>query len=167
MSTYKLAQALSVLRAGMAEMLDEDGVIVTDVAAEMPDEAAAVDDALRRVVRGVLEDQAFITALKEQIAAMTARKKRFEDREEAGYTLVQNAMDIMGTRKKILPEATLTIGRQQGGVIITDENLLPAEYVKVEKTPKKREIGDALREKKAVPGATLGNGRDNLIIRST
>lgn len=52
------------------------------------------------------------------------------------------------------------------GVVITDEAALPAEFVRVERTPDKTAIANALRAAQDVPGAELGNAAPQLTIRT-
>lgn len=165
MSGYAVANALSTLRAALQTMLDEDGVIVTDIAAELPEETATLDEALRYVVRGVLNDRAMAEACEAQMEALKLRAQRFWKREERGCELIQAAMGATAMRKKILPEATLSMRDTAGPVIVTDETLLAEEYIRRKAEPNRGAIGDALKAGKTVAGATRGNGGVSLTIR--
>lgn len=166
MSTYKLAQALSVLRAGMAQMLDEDGVIVTDVAAEMPDEAAAVDDALRRVVRRAQEADALCEAAGRQADALSLRAKRFDQQSKDCRAIILSAMEALGEKNKVFPEATISVRETPGAVIITDESALPPDYIRTKTEPDKALIRQALKDDYTVKGAEMSNARPALTLRS-
>lgn len=126
-----------------------------------------LDRAIERVLRSRAEDLGFVAVLKGRIADMKARLDRFERRAEAKKDLVRMAMELTGrTRTLRLAEFTVTPGVSPQAVVVTDEALLPAEYVRTTTAPDKVAIRTALMAKTEVPGATLSNGGPTLTVRS-
>lgn len=91
----------------------------------------------------------------------TRMEHRIEKLRELGFKIME-AADI---RKVELPEATLSIRNGTQQVVITDESRLPDKFVRVERSPRKTEIKDALKSGEAIPGAELSNGSPSLSIR--
>lgn len=167
MSGYKVHVALTAIRDGIAKLLEEDGVIVMDLATELPEETASLEEALRSVVRGIQGADAMADAIKAQKDALGARETRVKARKEALRDVLFNALQMMPNSKITLPEATLSIRAGQPSVIITDETLLHPDYFRVVRTPDKTLIGKALKDGFTVAGAEMSNSRPSLTIRST
>ena len=64
---YRLHQALTALQSGLRQMEEEDGEISLDIAADLPDEAAALEAAMRGVLRGIQDAEAMKVANLKQI----------------------------------------------------------------------------------------------------
>ena len=100
------------------------------------------------------------------LAQMQARKKRYEDRAGFVRAAIEQAMTIGNLRTLELPECTLTLAKRTGGVVITDEALIPARFWKPQDPALDRKaIGDALKGEEAIPGAELGGERVSLTVR--
>lgn len=93
------------------------------------------------------------------------RRQRLEHKVEKLRELVFKIMQFAEIHKIELPEATLSIrdGAQQ--VVITDESKIPDDLCKIERSPKKTEIKEALKSGKEIPGAELSNGAPSLAVR--
>lgn len=166
--TYRLTLALSAIQSGRRAMLEEDGEISTDVAADFPDEAAALEHGMRSLIRDIQVASALAKATKAQAAALATRRARFEAQEQRLRGILMAAMDAMNYGTKVWPEATVTLKQGTQGVVITDEAALPAKFVKTvtQTTPMEKEIAIALRGGAEVAGATLQNGSPVLTIRN-
>lgn len=166
--TYRLTQALAAIQSGVRAMAEEDGEISTDPAADFPDEAAALEDALRSVVRRMQEAEALERAATAQLEALETRARRFEARALRCRGVILAAMDAMGWAKKELPEATLSVRPGKPGVVITDENAIPSVLMRrLKAAPDKAAIREALERGEVVPGAAMSNGLAVLTIRNT
>jgi hypothetical protein len=118
-----------------------------------------------QIVSRMIEADTAITGLQAYEKRFKERRARMEHRVEKLRELGFKIMEAADIRKVELPEATLSIRNGVPNVIVTDEVLLPDQYVKIERTPKKSEIKDALKAGKQVPGAELTNGAPSLSIR--
>ena len=75
-------------------------------------------------------------------------------------------MEIAGVQSLELATATVTVGKGQPKVIVTNEGAIPAEYMRQQAPkPDLRAIGLALRDKIEVPGTFLSNMMPTLTVR--
>lgn len=114
------------------------------------------------------EDAAHVVGLTEIIASFHARAARKTARIERRKGAILAAMEIVGLRKLELAAATLSVGKGRRKVIITDEELIPDEFMRewVSRSPDKEAIKDALMAKRPVPGAELSNTMPSLTVRT-
>lgn len=169
MNPYRITQALAAIQSGLRQMAEEDGEISTDVAADFPDEAAALEDGVRGIIRDIQATAALAEAAKAQERNLTARRTRFEAREQRLRGVLMAVMDTMEWPKREWPEATVTLRKGAPGLVITDEAVLPDAFVAVKtvRTPMRKEIAAALKDGQEVAGAVLTNGMPQLSIRGT
>lgn len=106
------------------------------------------------------------TALKLYVEELRSRASRFERREQAMRALIFQLMQAAELLKVELPEATLSIRSGTAKTIITDEDRLPNEFVRIKREPDKIKIKAALSNGQTVPGATLSNVEPVLSIRT-
>ena len=147
-------------RDGLAadEMLASDEAMVT---VEMTTEAELdVDTVLKRIVTAMLFASLRETEAGKQEKAMQARKARYKTRKEL---LRRELLDILLETKRrrfVAPEGTVGTKRIPGSVVITDEELIPDEYVteKVVRTPNKEALHADLAEGVVIAGAAMSNG---------
>lgn len=125
-------------------------------------------ESIEKAVERLRTLEAYGEALGAQIKALNERKSRFEAQHERIKASVFVAMGQAELRSLELPSATLSIRPVQPKAEVTDESLIPAKFWKPQ-DPKLDKIAllKALKEKEAVPGATLSNGGETLAIKST
>lgn len=102
-------------------------------------------------------------AIDDRIEELQHRKARFEQRNEAMRSLIQSLMDRAGLQKLQLPEATLSISYRKPSPVVTDENALPDEFVKIIRKPDMAKIKEA---ETLPPGVAMGNSKPTLTIRT-
>ena len=114
------------------------------------------------------EDAAHVVGLTEIIASFHARAARKTARIERRKGAILAAMEIVGLQRLELAAATLSVGKGRRKVIITDEELIPDEFMRewVSRSPDKEAIKDALMAKRPVPGAELSNTMPSLTVRT-
>lgn len=157
--TYIQAQIQSLL-ARFPE-LAEDEELRLDMIEGETDAKILLEQLVRRMAEANSYDEGIGLYIKE----LSARRSRMHRRSEVARELMFKIMEAADLPKIELAEATLSIRNGVPKVIITDETLLPEQFVKVERTPKKKEIGDALKKGEAVEGALLSNSESTLAIR--
>lgn len=155
-------QLLQELAAAQAEPLDDETV---DIVVESE---TGLKEAIARAVmqmRQAIADAKSCTELANQIEDRADRHKRRAERIKDSIAM---AMTFVGTKSVMLPEATLTVSDKKRGVVITDENALPKQFVdtKTITNPRKADILSTLLAGQKVPGATLDNGGQTLTIRT-
>lgn len=120
---------------------------------------------LEQLVRRKAEADAYDEGIGLHIKELGQRRSRMQRRSEAAKELMFKIMEAAELPKIELAEATLSIRTGVPKVIITDESLLPEQFVKVERTPMKAEISKAIKDGQTVEGASLSNGEATLAIR--
>lgn len=163
-TTYIEAQSVRAhierLLLSYPELADDDLL-----RADMVEGSTELNELLTRIVREERDAASFSEAIGAQVQALLGRRGRFERRKEALRALIMSLLDTAGQRTIRLPEATLAITNGRPGCVVTDEAALPDEFVKIERTPKKKEITTALQLGKDIPGAALRNSPPSLQVR--
>lgn len=142
--------------------LSEDAELLAD----MLEGSTDLHELLTRIVREEREAAAFSQALKAEEEALAGRRSRFTKRQEMSRAMIQSLMETASQTKLVLPTATISMSAGRKACQITDEALLPDEYVKVSRTPKRQEITMALAQGKDISGAYLRNSPPHLTIRT-
>jgi hypothetical protein len=128
-----------------------------------------LDQMLVAVMRSTETDDMMVTGIKARIEELSERGKRLAHRIETKRDLVCRVMDHANIKKIESAEFTLSLRQSPDKVVITDEKLLPAAYLRTPEppapTPDKKAIADALKAKQDVPGAVLSNGGVSLSVR--
>jgi hypothetical protein len=124
-------------------------------------------EAIEAALLANAQDAAHIQTLKSIILTMEGRMERKAARIERRKGAVLAAMEIVGLPKLELATATVSVGKGRRKVIITDAELIPAEFMreKVTRSPDKDAIAEALLGKTQVPGAELSNTMPTLTVR--
>lgn len=155
-------RAAEALRDTLAKMPEIDESTLRDTIEGETD----LHGAIAEVVALLTEAEVMRAGLRAKIDELCVRQDRYEDRIDFLRSAIEQAMLIGELRKLELPEATLSLGHRAPGIIITDEARIPAEFWKpADPTLDRKALKDALKDKKEVPGATLGNGSVSLTIR--
>lgn len=144
---------------------DEDDATLADTL----EGESTLDQVLVSVMRSAEEDEMMVAGIKARLAELAERKTRIERRIEAKEGCVLRTMEKAELRKIEAPDFTLSLRAVPGKVVITDEALIPAEYMRTPETPApvpdKKAIADAIKARTEVPGAMLSNGGVGLSIR--
>ena len=114
-------QALMVLQEEHPDFTEEDIHLVLDSESNLK-------DAIGHAVRQVLERQALADAALALARQYKDRGERHKAAVERGRARIVEALETVGLRKMTLPEATISIGRGQPSVLVTDEELVPVKY---------------------------------------
>jgi len=153
------AAAIKELLA-QANALDDDELVHDMIEGE-----TSYFELLESLLGDLSDCESMSAAIKLRNDDLATRRKRYDTRAEKLREVIQGVMQTAGERKAELPEATLSIGQKPQKVMITDEQLLSDDVVKIERKPDLRAIGDKLKAGEHVDGAELSNGGENLIIR--
>jgi hypothetical protein len=165
MTLHDEALAARTLVAELRRVTDD----LTDDDAEL---AVASETNLAEAIEAALlanaEDAAHVETLKQLAAQMEARMARKAARIERRKGAILAAMEIAGLPKLELATATVSVGKGRRKVIVTDAELIPAEFLreKVTNSPDKDAIQKALLEHRQVPGCELSNTMPTLTVRT-
>lgn len=171
-SHQRLQHARATLLAAKASLLADDPTIADDARLMidcLDSEAGDALDIIRAMVRTCRETEAKAAGAKADADTyadpLRERHTRLNTRAKRIRTALLSICEALNQRKWEDACFTLSIGKAQLTLVITDEHLIPSEYVRI-----KREIDmpaalAALKDGKNVPGACLSNGAPRLTIR--
>ena len=167
-SAYRIEQAMSIADGVRRRLLADDPDLADDETAlrDMLDGETDVYDLVRRMVRFSLDAASLAEAAASRADALAARRDRFKRRAESARAAAFGMLDALGNSKLADPEFTVSISPGKPGVIVTDEQALAAEFVRVSRSPDKTAIAAALKAGQVVAGAEMANGSPVLTIRS-
>jgi len=158
----EITRQVDGLRAAHPELWeDEDERVLAD----MLEGVTSFNELMTRITARMLRASNLAKSQAAELRDLKARHARYERRHEALRELAFKAMQIAELRKLELPRATLSIGTAPTKVIITDESALPMDCVRVTVTPNKEAIKAYIKDGSVVPGATLSNAEETLIVR--
>jgi hypothetical protein len=167
MNTLAIAQIISGARLRVAELLAADPD--TDAAALLAvveQEEPAFADVMTALCRAADEAQGCVNDTARRMDDLATRHDRFIAQRDEYRRLIFAAMDAAGQRKWKSPEFTVSIQDGRAGVVITDPQAVPDQFVRIKREPDKTAIGAALASGNAVPGADMRNGAPSLTIRT-
>ena len=107
----------------------------------------------------------YILGIKDARARLDDRLTRLQAKSEIIRRLIKRLLDVAQLRNVSTPSGSVTIGAKAKGVEIVDEDLIPESFMRITKTPNKVLIGEKLKAGEDIPGATLTNGGETLIVR--
>lgn len=125
-----------------------------------------IDAVLSRLVDAAGDAAAMQDAIGIRIAALQARKARYERQEEVCRSLISTVMDRASISKFTLPEATLSVSWRKPAPFVTDEAALPEECLKVVKKPDMARIKAWVEAGNMPEGIAMSNGKAVLTIRN-
>lgn len=121
-----------------------------------------VRQCIEKIADSINEDRILLVGIEAHFADIKARKERIELRIERHGAILLNALCEVGLSPIAMPYATIGTAKTPAKVLIEDEALIPAEYMRTPEPeparPDKKAIMDALDGGKTVPGATKSNG---------
>ena len=158
---HRETQAAKALRANLADIIGDDLHLGVDLVEGQTELNEAIDAAVQQLV----DDNAAIAGLTQMIEGLTERKERISERVKNMRTALAVALEQAGKKKVEHPAVTLSLRATGASVIVTDEALIPAKFfVAAEPKLSKKALGEALKAKETVPGATLSNGGTSLTL---
>lgn len=150
--------------------------LLRDILGSDPDETAFLDtldgetDAVAiadLLIAKMLDDEALVEAIDQQLKALADRKARLYRRQSTAKDAIGALLDAMGLKKLERPRATVSRRAGSMSVRITDEASIPSQLctVKTTTSPDKAAIRRQIEAGEAVPGAELVRGEDGLLVR--
>lgn len=122
-------------------------------------------DIIDKLIVNLHITNSYILGLKDARDRLDTREDRLKAKSEMIRRLLKRMLDMAELRKVVAPSGTISIAAKVQGVEIVDEALIPEKFMRITKAPSRTLIGNALRAGEDVPGATLSNGGETLIVR--
>ena len=106
-----------------------------------------------------------LAGIEEREKELNLRKSRIKNRMESLRSFMGNVMETCQIDKKETPDGTIYKRRVAPKVVVTDENLVPAMFKKIEERIDKAAINAAFKSGVVVDGCTIDNGGVTYAIR--
>ena len=162
-SLHREIEAARALMANMADLLGDDA----ELAADTIEGQTSLHEALGRAVARVLELNGLMNGVVGMIATLQDRGERLEKQRETLRTMIAVGMEVGQIKRLELPAATISLRAVPPKVEITNEAEIPLAFWKpAEPKLDKKALLDALKDKQAIPGATLSTGGASINIRA-
>lgn len=158
----KEIEAAALLRAQIADLAGGDEEFVRDTLEGETD----LDGLVSALVASIGEDEAHADGLKAYADKLAERRGQFEERASFKRTLIVKAMEVAGRPTIQCDAGTVSLKPVPPRAVPTEPADIPAEFW--EPQPPKvnaRALLAALKEGRAVPGASLSNGSVTVSIR--
>lgn len=155
--TLSAIQAAAIADHIRDEYGDDEDLILGMVEGET-DAAECLD----RMIRMNLEDKSLIDAQKALEGEVAGRRKRIETRVKARRDAMLAIMEAIDVKKWERPLATLSCTVKNPKRIVSDFDLLPDEFCRIERKPDMAAIKDA---PDMPPGVAMDNGGTSLTVR--
>jgi len=157
----QIVTQIRALVAANPELL-EDEVLAVDTLEGQTDALDLVDEILCKITI----TKALANGLKDYVEELSNRLVRYQGRQDALRTLLLRILQESGLKRLERPSATLSLAKGPPKVMITDENLLAFEFLRIRQEPNKMKIKEALLAGDTVPGAQFSNSETTLTIRT-
>lgn len=174
-SAWQIGRVLEIVREMRERHAAEPGAVETDDddirrAWDWDEAPSAIDpeDVMRRLVRAANEADSMDEAIERRLDDLRARQDRYAKRRKEYRASIALVMGALSIDKFTDADATVSLRPNKGGaVIITDEDALPDEYMRVSRSPDRTKIRADLTAGVVVAGATLSQGGEAILtIRS-
>lgn len=104
-------------------------------------------------------------AVQLMIEELEKKEAAHKNKRELTRAIIQKILERANVSRVSLPEATIYTQATPQKVVIVDEAKLPEHLVRVSYEPDKKAIKSELERGLEVPGATLSNGSQTIVIR--
>jgi len=161
LDAFQISEAAAQIRYALGDDDDETAFLDT---LEGATDAMEFADA---VISAALESDALAAAIKDQEAALKARRDRILWRSEALRGQLLPLLNAIGVNKLERPRATISKRAGSVSVQITDPDSIPTQLLRTKTTtePDKLAIKEQLQAGETVPGAELVRGADTVSLR--
>jgi DNA repair ATPase RecN len=150
---------LTALLAAHPE-LEFDDVLCTD----MIEGATNALELLDELIRAEQDARILAERIDVEVERLQKRQARFSHRCQLIRKYMMQLMDSAGLKKVERPAATISIAAGRSKVVITDEDALPEDCMRIKREPDKTRIASHLHRGDYIPGATLSNSEPVLRI---
>lgn len=155
-----ILQQISVLKSEFPALSDDEDLLRDTLEGE-----TSFNEVLEKLATQVREQDMLAEAIAARIGMLRERQTRHTMRMNFYRALILKMMTAAGVDKHKTTEGNISVVNSPEKVIITDENAIPDELMRIKKEPDKTAIKKALQLGKQVSGASLSNGGITLMIR--
>lgn len=149
MKLYELAQNYAQLME-MAEEMESDALVDTLEALQ-----DAIEDKVENIAKFIKNLEADAKIIKEEEKRLAERRQSIEKKIDRLKQYLQEQLEVAGLQRVKRPTITVAIQNNPPSVEITDEKLIPSEYMIPQYKVDKKSILERLKNGETVPGCEL------------
>ena len=124
------------------------------------------DRIMDRLLSDMRDNETLAEASSQRIGKIRERQTRLTHRAQFLRGLMHRLLTLTGLKSVALAEAKISVVNSPEKVIITDENAIPDELMKITREPNKTAIKNAIKSGQVIPGATMSNGGTTISVRT-
>jgi hypothetical protein len=161
-SGFQIEKVLAAWQAARQELLQRDAALAEDetaLAELLRTETKDVDDLVVRLVLAKQDADLMEQGIKWEIDQLKARRERFEKLSDDCKRWAEQILEIMDWPVIRKPRFTVSKGTSAPSVHVPNPDLVPDKYCRIERTPLKTLIGEAIDAGEDVPYAERTNGK--------
>ena len=134
---------------------------------DIPSERLVVDEneILPALLDAIAEAESRIDALQKRASQLNVRKALFERQCKSLRNLLKEWLAATGQHKLVMPAATVSLLSGKPVLRVVNIDLLPPEYIRIEKNVNSALLQEAAKNRTEVPGAVLEVSAEILRIR--
>lgn len=158
---------LHEMTAAVAKLHDDESIDAQTLKDTLESIEGDIEEKGVNIVKLTKGWDADISAIDEEIKRLTTRKKAIKNRAEQLRDYLRYNMQASGISKIECPLFTVSLRKARDIVSIDDESLIPDDYVTVKTTvsPNKAEILKSLKAGVDIPGASITESEQSLVIK--
>ena len=153
-------------KAARSALIAAHGFLDEQTLADTLEGVTDLADILADDLRSAIEIETKIFALKKRIADMSERMKRFQNCADGLRALVQEAMGEADLNKIVREDFTASLRNGPTHVVVIDEALIPESFWKTERTLRRSDLREELKNGAEIAGVTLSNPDLVLSVRT-
>jgi hypothetical protein len=134
---------------------------------DIPSERMVVveDEIIPEILDAIAEAESRVDALQNRIGQLNVRKALFESQCRSLRDLLKEWLAATGQHKLVMPAATVSLLPGKSSLRVINIDLLPSEYIRMEKKVDLALLREAAKNQTEVPGAVLEVSENILRIR--
>lgn len=153
MKLYELAQNYAQLLE-MAEEMESDALVDTLEALQ-----GEIEEKAENIAKLIKNLEADAKIIKEEEQRLADRRRSIESKVTRLKEYLQQQLEVAGLQKVKRPTITVAIQANPPSVEISDEKLIPSEFMIPQYKVDKKSILERLKNGEEIPGAKLVQGR--------
>ena len=159
---YKLSQELAIINNTI-----EDGELSEELEKRLDETALTLKEKALGLGNWILNIDGKVDAIQAEIDRLKLRQQYAKNLKERLQSYIKCCMEIANIQKLESPTLTLAIQKNPSSVAITDESIIPAEYITLIETKQinKSQILHDLKLNIDIPGTRLENTKTHLRIK--
>ena len=162
MKLYELGESYRLITRRIEESEEDETSLFEAALGAMED---AIETKAESIIVMAKEWEGEASVLKEEEDRLSKRRKALENRAKGIKKYLLSQLVVLKIAKLKTKLLSLTVNKPRISVEIEDINLVPEEFIRVNKEAEKSAIKRALENGAAIPGVRMSMGEPSLTVR--